>query len=105
MLRQRWWDSLRCQQVRVEHELHFPCDGSALYGHFNPLGVEQGTSPAPATGTHDMYEVGDLSGKYGTLLGAESRKGFYNDTNLPLFGLTSIMGRSVVVHKKGDDFR
>ncbi|KAA0202127.1 Superoxide dismutase (Cu-Zn)-like protein [Hyalella azteca] len=91
--------------VRVEQELEFPCAGSAVYGHFNPLGVVAKDSPPPGTGTHDLYELGDLSGKYGTLDGAFSTKGFYNDTNLPLFGHTSIMGRSVVIHKAEDDFR
>ncbi|KAF2367020.1 Superoxide dismutase copper/zinc binding domain [Trinorchestia longiramus] len=91
--------------VRVEQELEFPCAGSAVYGHFNPLQVVAKLSPPPTEGTHDLYELGDLSGKYGTLEGAFTRKGFYNDTNLPLFGHTSIMGRSVVIHKAEDNFR
>lgn len=91
--------------VRVEQELEFPCADSAVYGHFNPLGIAKGTAPPPTEGTHDQYEVGDLSGKYGTLEGEFGRKAFYNDTNLPLFGHTSVMGRSVVIHKKEGDFR
>ena len=51
-----------------------------------------------------MFEMGDLSGKYGYLSG----KNIYNltvtDMNLPMFGPYSSLGRSVVLHaddKKG----
>ena len=50
-------------------------------------------------GTDDEYEVGDLSGKYGTFLNLSSYSGKYIDYNLPLFGKNSIQGRSIVIHK------
>lgn len=49
--------------------------------------------------------MGDLSGKFGTL---ENRKRYmktFNDTILPLFGLNSILGRSIVIHKKQKNLR
>ena len=50
-------------------------------------------------GTDDEYEVGDLSGKYGTFLNLSSYRGIHVDYNLPLFGKNSIQGRSIVIHK------
>ena len=50
-------------------------------------------------GTVDQYEIGDLSGKYGTL-GNHNRLSLngYKDYNLPLFGLHSVLYRSLVIH-------
>ena len=90
-------------QVPVKQELEFPCAASAVYGRFDPLGVNQSGVLPPGGQTHDRYEVGDLSGKYGALEGALSRHAHYNDTNMALFGHTSIMGRSVVIHKNTED--
>lgn len=50
-------------------------------------------------GTNDEYEIGDLSGKYGSLLNHTSYNKTHFDYNLPLFGKNSIQGRSVVIHK------
>lgn len=44
--------------------------------------------------------MGDLSGKFGTLDNYTLYKQEYNDTMLPLFGPRSILGRSVIIHKK-----
>ncbi|XP_063847913.1 uncharacterized protein LOC135093003 [Scylla paramamosain] len=85
--------------VPVESELEFPCEASTTLGHYNPLNITPSDSPAPTKGTDDLYEMGDLSGKYGGLHGQTWLHEFYNDTNLQLFGPTSIMGRSVVIHK------
>lgn len=49
--------------------------------------------------------MGDLSGKFGTLDNYTHYETFYNDTNLPLFGYESIIGRSVVIHKKEKNLR
>jgi len=49
--------------------------------------------------------MGNLSGKFGTL---ENKKRYimtYNDTMLPLFGPRSILGRSIVIHKKEKNLR
>ena len=50
-------------------------------------------------GTNDEYEVGDLSGKYGSLVNLTNYNGKHIDYNLPLFGKNSIQGRSIVIHK------
>jgi len=68
------------------------CGGSITGGHFNP---------AFADGVVTK-EVGDLSGKHGLLTPANS-KAFYADTDLPLSGDMSIVGRSIVVHKNNGD--
>ena len=57
-------------------------------------------SPPSGAGTPDQYEVGDLSGKYGSLKDKMTIKKVYNDSNLPMFGSQSIVGRSIVIHKE-----
>ncbi|EDW39378.1 GL14064 [Drosophila persimilis] len=84
----------------VEANLAFPCEASTLYGHWNPIEVNPKSSPPPRRGTSDQYELGDLSGKFGGLNGLTQYEDSYNDTNLPLFGYNSIIGRSVVIHKQ-----
>ncbi|XP_066945953.1 uncharacterized protein Rsod [Macrobrachium rosenbergii] len=91
--------------VPVEHELEFPCEGSTTLGHYNPMNITPAESPPPGTGTHDLYEMGDLAGKYGTLENMTWIRKDYNDSNLQLFGSTSIMGRSIVIHKKNKNAR
>ncbi|XP_050697419.1 uncharacterized protein LOC126985909 [Eriocheir sinensis] len=91
--------------VPVESELEFPCAGSTTLGHYNPLNVTPALSPPPTQGTHDQYEMGDLAGKYGGLSDLTWLHKTYNDSNLQLFGSTSIMGRSVVIHKRKDNAR
>jgi len=49
--------------------------------------------------------MGDLSGKFGGLEGVTQFEDAYNDTNLPLFGYNSIIGRSVVIQKKQKNAR
>lgn len=81
-------------QAPVEGDLEFPCEASTLYDHWNPRNVNPKKSPQPGWGSSDMYELGDLSGKFGTLEGLEEYETHYNDTNLPLFGYESILGLS-----------
>ena len=54
-------------------------------------------------GTNDEYEIGDLSGKYGSFLNLTSYKKQHKDYNLPLFGRNSIQGRSLVIHNLKKD--
>ncbi|XP_071947606.1 uncharacterized protein [Antedon mediterranea] len=82
------------------------CSGDSVSGHFNPYNVEVGsTYPAPTTATLDMYELGDLSGKYGDFVGLDSVNETYMDWNLPLFGRNSVIGRSIVIHFSADGAR
>ena len=71
------------------------CQGVDVGGHLNPFGAPY---PLPVGGTNDEYEVGDLSGKCGLLSGGGYKTEF-EDTNLPMEGPQSIVGRSVVIHK------
>lgn len=89
----------------MEIDLEFPCEDTTLYGHWNPMQVNASATPPPAAGTSDQYEMGDLSGKFGTLDGRRRYKAAFNDTHLPLFGPRSILGRSIVVHKRDKNDR
>lgn len=74
-----------------------PCSRTA--GHFNPFNIDKSVSPPVGTGTYDKYEIGDLSGKYGSLKGRDYVRGFFVDPYLSLFGKYSVVGRSVVIHE------
>lgn len=87
-------------QVAIQDQLEFPCTGEAIGGHFNPYNWDASLSPKPSLGTDDQYEVGDLSGKHGLLSEKQDIRAIYNDTNLQLFGYHSILGRSILIHKK-----
>jgi len=86
-------------EIPVQPMLSFPCTAEAVGGHFNPWQVNKTDEPERAT-TPDHFEVGDLSGKYGSLDKKKAVKEVHNDTSLPMFGLHSIIGRSIVIHKK-----
>ena len=68
---------------------------SSTGGHFNPFNVDQGQHGQD----HHMHEVGDLSGKHGSLEGKDEVSECFWDTNLSLFGKHSIVNRSIVIHK------
>ncbi|XP_067657181.1 uncharacterized protein [Haliotis asinina] len=71
------------------------CSSDAVGGHWNPF-----VKPFPTTGsTTDVFEVGDISGKFGSLADKDSYSQTMKDYNMPMFGPYSIIGRSVVVHK------
>lgn len=76
--------------------MEFPCEGTTLYGHWNPRNVDPKHSPQPGQGSTDQYEMGDLSGKFGTLEGREEFTTSYNDTNLPLFGYETVLGKIII---------
>ncbi|XP_061686732.1 uncharacterized protein cusr [Syngnathoides biaculeatus] len=75
-----------------------PCSAANIMGHYNPLSVNITQSPPPGNGTVDQYEIGDISGKFGLLTGLSESQQMYVDSNLPLSGPHSIVGRSVVIH-------
>lgn len=84
----------------MEEHLQFPCEDTTLYGHWNPLNVDPNISPRNYHGTPDQYEMGDLSGKFGSLDNQTVYKTVYNDSMLPLFGPRAIVGRSIIIHKR-----
>ncbi|XP_070684387.1 uncharacterized protein cusr [Pempheris klunzingeri] len=75
-----------------------PCSNANILGHFNPFAFNISNSPAPGSGTVDQYEIGDISGKFGTLNGKNELQAVYMDPTMPLNGPHSIVGRSMVVH-------
>lgn len=81
----------RGAQIAQEHR----CQGVDVGGHHNPFNAPY---PGPTSGTDDQYEIGDLSGKSGFLTGTRYSTDV-EDTNLPMEGPLSIVGRSVVIHK------
>lgn len=91
-------------QTPVEYDLEFPCEETSLYGHWNPLDVNKTDVPMEE-GTLDQYEMGDLSGKFGSLDNKKRHMAMYNDTMLPLFGPRSVLGRSIVINAKQKNSR
>jgi len=91
-------------QASVEYDLEFPCERTSLYELWNPLDINNDI-PVAEEGTLDQYKMGDLSGKFGTLDNKKRYTISYNDTMLPLFGPRSILGRSIVIHKKEKNLR
>ena len=73
------------------------CANRYTGGHLNPTGITM------AGTTSDQFEVGDLSGKFGSLLGQNDFYAEYVDPNIPLFGPFSILDRSVVIHEDDPD--
>ena len=49
-------------------------------------------------GAADLFEMGDLSGKYGYLSSKNIYKLMVQDMNLPMYGPYSSLGRSIVLH-------
>ena len=73
------------------------CANRYTGGHWNPHGIMR------AGITSDQFEIGDLSGKFGSLAGQSDFTGVFIDPNVPLFGSYSILGRSIVIHYNDAD--
>uniref|UniRef100_A0A3B4EY12 Superoxide dismutase copper/zinc binding domain-containing protein n=1 Tax=Pundamilia nyererei TaxID=303518 RepID=A0A3B4EY12_9CICH len=73
------------------------CSNDSIGDHWNPFRLNRSspTYPRVPGSTHDMYEVGDLSAKHGSIAGKNMVDMTFTDFNLPLFGKNSIVGRSV----------
>ncbi|XP_041065345.1 uncharacterized protein cusr [Carcharodon carcharias] len=76
-----------------------PCSFTSVEGRYNPFHVNGSLSPEPGNGTVDQYEVGDISGKFGTLNELNQTTEKYMDMNMPLFGPHSIVKRSLVIYR------
>jgi Cu/Zn superoxide dismutase len=91
---------LHVHEYPVPKDGDSPCSPGNVGGHFNPFGVDVNTSPANGAGSDDQYEVGDLSGRYGSPCDGKNNVDMTDmDTNVPLRGPLSIVGRSIVIHK------
>eukprot|EP00117_Sycon_ciliatum_P048323 scpid32648/ scgid2310/ Superoxide dismutase [Cu-Zn] len=76
------------------------CSAQEVGGHWNPFRAPfPVTVPPGFASTPDLYEVGDLSGKHGSLANLQSVQQEMYDGQLPLFGPHSIAGRSIVIHR------
>lgn len=70
-------------------------------GHYNPYNVGKSHSPTTGLGSYDQYEVGDLSGLFGSLKEKSAVSFTRFDANVRC---DDILGRSVVIHR-GDKSR
>ena len=74
-------------------------DCSTAGNVWDPTGVGGASTPLH---TSDQFKVGDLSGKFGNLAGLAAVNYTFSDSNLPLFGQESIVGRSLVLSFSND---
>eukprot|EP00795_Rhopilema_esculentum_P011985 gene11985-2568_t len=78
-----------------------PCANAVVGGHLNPYKVVKDSS-YPVDGanvTMDKYEVGDISGKFGNLVGLSSVHKEAVDVQMDLFGRYGILNRGLVIHR------
>lgn len=88
----------------------FPCSNDSLYDMYDPYDTEHSLSIPPSahygsSATVDRVKVGDLSRKHGTFEGLQSAQRSLVDSSTSLFAPKSIVGRSLVLRAKVNDFR
>ena len=77
-----------------------PCSAASVGGHFDPFMARSISNYSTrCSNNHSLCEVGDLSGKFGRFNASASVTVTLTDNNLSLYGVYSIMGRSVVIHR------
>ena len=84
---------------------HRPCSAASVGGHFDPFMANSGTLDysTMCLSNRSLCEVGDLSGKFGKFNASSSVAGNFTDDSLLLYGVHSIVGRSVVIHRSNGD--
>ena len=78
-----------------------PCGAAVVGGHYDPQGAFQNPNYTTICNsqTPGNCEIGDLSGKFGNFQNAQTVTEMYTDnTLLSLYGIYSILGRSIVIH-------
>lgn len=80
----------------VESDLEFPCEASTLHDRWSPP-FELASNKSLE---RDSYELGDLSGRFGSLDHRTDYKASFNDTSISLYGYDTILGRSIVIYKR-----
>ena len=93
-------DGYHVHEFPVDETIPDSSKCTAAGGHYNPRNIIRDSSSST---TFDAYEIGDLSGKFGGLMDLNSTNSTYIDPYLPLFGIESIVGRSVVIHYPNGD--
>ena len=93
-------DGYHIHEFPVDETISGSSKCTAAGGHFNPRNIVRNSS-SPAT--FDAYEIGDLSGKSTDLTNFDTYDLTYSDPYLGLFGMESIVGRSVVIHRPNGD--
>ena len=77
-----------------------PCGAASVGGHFDPFMASSRSNYSTRCSNNASFcEVGDLSGKFGNLPSTIPPNMFHIDEYLPLYGVHSIVGRSVVIHR------
>ena len=77
-----------------------PCSAGSVGGHFDPfMASSRPNYSTTCSSNHSLCEVGDLSGKFGPLHANSLVNETYIDEYLSLYGVYSIVGRSVVIHR------
>jgi Cu/Zn superoxide dismutase len=80
-------------------------EGGAGGYHVHSFPMSSGCG-VESTGGHFLsgagVDIGDLSGKHGSLAGLDSVTKTFEDSDLTLFGPQSIIGRSIVIHRNED---
>ena len=86
-----------------ENDDSLRCGPAATGGHFNPYGL---TAPfAENSQTNYDYESGDLSLRFGTLVGVDETNVDIMDWNIPLHGSNAVNDMSIVFHNAADASR
>ena len=77
-----------------------PCGAGITGGHFDPLGAFENPNYSTDCSMQTLQdcEVGDLSGKFGKFTNSDPFIDQYSDPYLSLYGVNSIVGRSIVIH-------
>ena len=78
-----------------------PCTAAVTGGHYDPLGANQGGNYSDICQSNpSLCEIGDLSGKFGPLNSSSPLLNVtYLDSDLSLYGVYSVIGRSIVIHR------
>lgn len=81
-----------------------PCEAGVTGGHFDPLGAFQNPNYTVDCNMDNPQncEVGDLGGKFENFSRSDPLMREYSDQFLSLYGVNSIIGRSIVIHFTND---
>ena len=77
-----------------------PCGAAIVGGHYDPLGAFNNPNYTTdcSMATPQNCEIGDISGKFGNFSNDATVTQQLSDDNLDLYGVYSIIGRSIVIH-------